>query len=61
MKKEHVKLSEVDHQFLKELISKGQHTAKVYKRALALLELDRGQTYSQVAEMVGTTIETVSN
>jgi putative transposase len=60
MKKEHVKLSEVDRQFLKELVSKGQHTAKIYKRGLALLELDRGQTYSRVAELVGATIETVS-
>lgn len=60
MKKEHVKLSEVDRHYLKELIGKGQHSAKVYKRALALLELDRGQTYSRVAEMVGATIPTVS-
>jgi len=53
MKKEHVKLSELDRHYLSELISKGQQTAKVYRRAVALLELDRGQTYSRVAEVVG--------
>jgi transposase len=61
MKKEHVKLSEVDRQYLNELISKGQHQAKVYRRAVALLELDRGQTYSRVAEIVGVTLASVSN
>lgn len=60
MKKEHVKLSEVDRQYLSNLTRKGQQRAKVYKRALALLELDRGQTYGQVAELLGTTLQTVS-
>jgi putative transposase len=61
MKKEHVKLSEVDRQYLNNLTRKGQQQAKVYKRSLALLELDRGQTYGQVAEILGTTLQTVSN
>lgn len=61
MKKEHIKLSEVDRQYLNELISKGQHQAKVYKRALALRELDRGQTYGRVAETIGVTLSSVSN
>ena len=33
---------------MENLIRKGQHTAKAYRRAIALLELDRGQTYSAV-------------
>jgi len=61
MRKEHVKLSEADRRYLNELVSKGQHQAKVYKRALALRELDRGQTYSRVAEIVGVTLASVSN
>lgn len=60
MKKQHVKLSETDRRYLDELISKGQHSAKLYKRAVALLELDRGQTYTRAAEIVGVTKQTVS-
>ncbi len=32
----------------------------MYKRATALLELDRGKTFTSVAETVGTTYQTVS-
>jgi putative transposase len=60
MKKQHVKLNETDRQCLDELICRGQHSAKLYKRAVALLELDRGQTYARVAEIVGVTQQTVS-
>lgn len=59
MKKEHVKLSETDRTYLKNLVSKGQHAAKVYKRAVGLLELDRGQTYTRTAEIVNVSIPTV--
>lgn len=60
MKKQQIKLSETDRRYLEELISKGQHPAKLYKRAVALLEVDRGQTYARVAEIVGVTHQTVS-
>jgi len=60
MKKQHVKLRETERQYLNELISKGQHSAKLYKRAVALLELDRAQTYTRVAEIVGVSKPTVS-
>jgi transposase len=60
MKKQHVKLSEVDRAFLENLISQGEATAKVYRRALALLELDRGQTYTAVSKMLQVAIPTVS-
>ena len=36
MKKQHVKLSEIDREYLAALISKGVLTAKAYRRALAL-------------------------
>jgi putative transposase len=50
MKKQHVQLTPADREFLENLIRKGQHTAKAYRRAMALLELDRGQTYTAVSK-----------
>ena len=50
MKKQHVQLTPADREFLENLIRKGQHTAKAYRRAMALLELDRGQTNTSVAK-----------
>ena len=60
MKKEHVQLSEADRTYLENLIKKGTLPAKTYKRALALLELDRGRTFTEVAEIVGVVIQTAS-
>jgi transposase len=60
MKKEHVKLSEADRTYLENLIKKGSLAAKTYKRALALLELDRGRTFTEVAESVGVVKQTTS-
>jgi len=60
MKKQHVQLSDVDRDYLEALISKGELTAKVYRRALGLLELDRGQTYTTVSETLKVTIGTLS-
>jgi transposase len=60
MKKHHVKLSDVDREFLENLISQGEATAKVYRRALALLELDRGQTYTAVSKTLQVTQITLS-
>ena len=60
MKKEHVTLSETDRTYLQNLIKKGSLPAKTYKRALALLELDRGSTFTEVATIVGVVIQTVS-
>jgi transposase len=61
MKKRHVQLSDVDREFLEALISKGELTAKVYRRALGLLELDRGATYTAVSKSLRVTIPTLSN
>ena len=46
MKKQHVKLGEKDKQYLESLIATGEPPVKVYRRALALLELDREKTYT---------------
>ena len=61
MKKEHVTLSPADRTYLQNLIKKGSLPAKTYKRALALLELDQGRTFTEVASLVGVVIQTASN
>ena len=60
MKKQHVQRSQTDREYLEALISKGEQTAKAYRRALALLEWDRGQTYSNVSRTLQVTIPTLS-
>ena len=52
MKKAHVKLSEQDRQRLAELLQKGTLKARTYKRAMALLQLDKGHTYTSVKSNV---------
>lgn len=61
MKKQHVQLTATDRAYLEMLISQGQQTARVYRRALGLLELDRGQTYTAVSKTLQVTIPTISN
>jgi len=60
MKKQHVQLSDEDREYLEKLISKGELSAKVYRRAYGLLELDRGQTYTAVSETLQVTIPTLA-
>ena len=60
MKKQHVQLSPVDREYLETLIRQGEQTAKAYRRALALLELDRGKTYTEVSKLLRATISTIS-
>lgn len=61
MKKHHVQLTQEDQAYLETLTSKGELRAKIYRRALGLLELDRGQTYTAVSKMLKVTIPTISN
>ena len=61
MKKQHVQLSPADRVYLETLTRQGEQTAKIYRRALALLEVDRGKTYTAVSKMLGATIPTISN
>lgn len=60
MKKQYVQLSSTDREYLEALISKGELKAKTYRRALSLLEMDRGQTYTAVSKTVKMTIGTLS-
>jgi putative transposase len=60
MKKQHVKLTSEDRVHLETVTSKGKLSAKLYNRALALLELDRGKTFTAVSETLGVTIQTIS-
>lgn len=60
MNKEHLKLSETDHRYLTSLISKGQQSVKVFRRATALLELHDGRTFAAVAQTLKVTSLTVT-
>lgn len=60
MKKQHVQLNASNRTYLEDLLRKGELPVKIYRRALALLELDRGKSYTAVAETVQVTNTTVS-
>ena len=60
MKKQHVQLTQADREYLENLIRKGQQSARAYRRALGLLELDRGQTYTDVSKTLHVCIPTLS-
>ena len=60
MKKEHVKLTDEDRTDIENLLAKGHLAVKTHKRAQALLELERGRTFTEVAAIVGVTIQTTS-
>lgn len=59
MKKQHIQLTPADRNELEGILSKGHLSAQRFKRATALLALDRGATLEAVAVMVGVTNETV--
>lgn len=54
-------LQPADKVQLKKLLSKGSLTTKVFKRATALLEVNRGRTMVDVAETLGVSYQSVSN
>jgi transposase len=60
MKKQHVQLSETERTELENLLKQGSLPARKFKRALAILELDRGRTFTAVAQTVGATKQSVS-
>jgi len=60
MKKQHVKLSKADRNYLESLLAKGKLRARMFKRATALLELDRGKTLQAVAATLGVDYNTVA-
>lgn len=60
MKKQHVQLTQADRTNLETLISKGHLAVRAYRRALGLLELDRGKTYTEVSRTLRVAIPTLS-
>jgi transposase len=61
MKKQHVTLSDDDRSTLERLLAHGTLSAKKFKRATALLELDRGKSLIEVAITLQVTNPTVSS
>ena len=59
MNKRHLELTAPDRKDLEALLSKGQLSARIYKRATGLLELDRGKTIQAVCETLGVNRVTV--
>jgi len=60
MKKQHVQLSKADRETLESLVKKGKQSSRLYRRAIGLLELDRGKTLTAVAETTNVSRQTVS-
>lgn len=60
MKKQHLRLSDDDRRELETLLSKGSLKALTFKRATALLELDRGNTLVAVAASLSVTSRVVA-
>ena len=61
MRTECLSLAAADRTHLKKLLSKGSLTAKTFKRATALLEIDRGRTRVDVAQSLDVNYYSVSN
>lgn len=60
MKKQHIQLSEPERTQIEKLLKQGSLPARKFKRASAILELDRGRTFTAVAQTVGATKQSVS-
>jgi transposase len=61
MGKKHLELTEADRASLHAILNKGTQRARVFKRATALLELDRGKAPREVAETLGVNYYSVTN
>ena len=60
MKKEHLTLTDDERNELQTLLSKGSLKARTFKRATALLELDRGKTLQEVAATLDVTYNAIA-
>ncbi len=60
MKQPHVTLTDADRETLEGLLAKGTLPVKTFKRATALLELDRGKTLAAVAAPLDVDYNTVA-
>lgn len=60
MKKRYVELTDTDKEYLRKLLSKGTLSAKKQKRGQALLELNKGASYTAVSNLIDRTAITIS-
>jgi putative transposase len=60
MKKQHLTLTAAERDQLETLLAKGALPARTFKRATALLELDRGKTFTAVAATLNLTTVTLA-
>ena len=60
MKKQHITLTDEHRERLEALLTKGSLPARTFKRATALLELDRGKTLTAVAAILDVDYNTVA-
>ena len=60
MKKQHLTLTASERDQLQTLLAKGSLPARTFKRATALLELDRGKTFTDVAATLNLTSVTLA-
>jgi transposase len=61
MNKQHITLSDADRSTLTTLLAHSRLSAKTFKRATALLELDRGKTLVEVAATLQTHYTTIAS
>jgi len=61
MNKHHITLSDTDRSTLRDLLVRGTLSARKFKRATALLELDRGKTLGEVASILQTHYTTIAS
>jgi transposase len=60
MRKKYLALSSADRTYLKNIVTKGKSSARVIKRAMALLQLDQGKSITSIAEALDLSLPTVS-
>lgn len=61
MTQNHLTLKPEDHAYLTALLAKGELPVRVFSRATALLELQRGKTLTAIAETLSLNYNTVAN
>jgi putative transposase len=60
MQKQHITLSDIDRDYLKQLLSKGTMKVRKQKRIQGLLYLDEGKSYQEVSGLLSVNYVTVS-
>jgi putative transposase len=60
MRKKYLALSRAEEKNLRSIVSKGQSSARLFKRAMALLHLNQGKTLCAIAESLDVTHQSVA-